>query len=440
MAAGTITVNVQAKTAKAVGNLKKFQKSAKKTGKVARSGSAGVAMLGSKLRMLGAAAGGAIAAGFTARTFFAAAAGVQKLNDVSAKLGISVNHLRQLQHAANLTGVSTETLNMALQRQVRRIAEAAMGTGEAAAALKELGLDAKALNRLSPYEQFRLISEAMKGIPNQADKIRVSFKLWDSEGAALVTSLKGGAAGLDRIRRRFQRLGLEFNEIKLAQMGRFTAAMTELSLVSQVTGQQIAISIAPAATKFAEAMLEAIEGFKLISRGWDDMFSQNSWMRKLIPFKRLAPEETLQGKVANWLAFQEDKSYRAFDDMLTDSLFGKGTAKRTQDFALEMDSWVSSIYNMRRVTPDELRRTREARGGRRIGARWAHTLPNIQQGLPPAGINDRQMSTDTMTARNQMLMARRTIRALESIDERTREQNEDLRRAKKTVVRLGAIP
>ena len=50
------------------------------------------------------------------------------------------------------------------------------------------------------------------------------------------------------------------------------------------------------------------------------------------------------------------------------------------------------------------------------------------------------MSTDTMTARNQMLMARRTIRALESIDERTREQNEDLRRAKKTVVRLGAIP
>ena len=251
-----------------------------------------------------------------------------------------------------------------------------------------------------------------------------------------------GAAGLDRIRRRFQRLGLEFNEIKLAQMGRFTAALTELSLVSQVTGQQIAISIAPAATKFAEAMLEAIEGFKLIGRGWDDMLGQNSWMRKLIPFKRLPPEETLQGKIVNWLAFQEDKSYRAFDDMLTDSLFGKGTAKKLHDFALEMDSWVSSIYHMRRVTPDELRRTREARGGRRIGGRWAHTLPNIQQGLPPAGIANGPATSavNSMSDRNQLLMARRTIRALESIDSRTREQNEDLRRAKHTVVRLGAIP
>ena len=363
MAAGTITVNVQAKTAKAVGNLKKFQKSAKKTGKAARAGSRGVNLLAGKLRALGAAAAGALAAGLTARAFLSTAAALQKLNDTAAKLGISVNHLRQLQHAATITGVGVDTLNMALQRQVRRIAEAAQGTGEAAAALKELGLNAKTLNQLSPYEQFRLISQAMEKIPNQADKVRLSFKLWDSEGAALVNTLRLGSSGLDKIRRKFQRLGLNFNEIHLKRVERFNTALAELKLLTDVVGQKLVISLAPTVTDSLVALSEAIEGFRLVFLGWDNILKSNPWLQKL-----------------------------------ADAL----------------------IWYQRNLTP---------LGWAQRGVGWAVSK-----------VADQGMTGGTLSGNDQLAMARRTIQALEGIHHLRREQREDLRRAKETVVRLGSIP
>jgi len=434
MAAGTLTVNVQARTARAVGNLKKFQKSARRTGRVARSSSRGVGMLGNKLKALGMAAGGAIAAGFTARTFFATAAGLQKLNDVSAKLGISVNHLRQLQHAANLTGVSTETLNMALQRQVRRIAEAAMGTGEAAAALKELGIDAEQLNQLSPYEQFRLISQAMEGIPNQADKVRLAFKLWDSEGAALVNTLRMGSKGLDRIRRRFQRLGLEFTEIKLKQVERFNEALAELTLITEVFGQKIVIAIAPEAARFAEVLIEAIEGFRLVFKGMAGFFAANPWIGKLGEWVKKAQSFSGVGVAQKGVHWATSKfaemgmtgDAKNLNDMVQGPIdamwkkfvgFGRGEG---WDVTEGIQKQIDTMY-------EDLRRT--------VGLR-PRTLPSDSSSLPLPP----QRSFDNMSSTNQLTMSRRTIRALESIDARTQEQNEELRRAKETVVRLGVIP
>ena len=478
MAAGTLTVNVQARTARAVGNLKKFQKSARRTGRVARSSSRGVGMLGNKLKALGMAAGGAIAAGFTARTFFATAAGLQKLNDVSAKLGISVNHLRQLQHAANLTGVSTETLNMALQRQVRRIAEAAMGTGEAAAALKELGIDAKRLNQLSPYEQFRLISQAMEGIPNQADKVRLAFKLWDSEGAALVNTLRMGSKGLDRIRRRFQRLGLEFTEIKLKQVERFNEALAELALITEVFGQKIVISIAPGAALFAEALVEAIEGFRFIFKGIAGFFAANPWLGKLgswiktlaelQPFflaqkgvlwaSRKFAEMGMGGDATNLFDMvqnQVDAMWKKFislgrgegwfitegiqmfiDAMYEDLRRSIGLTPKTIELPPSVREYFSEARGVDFTKPVYRASDVDEQGQPKPGASpyWRPPPDPSTLPLPP------HRNWDNMPASEQLKMARRTIAILDSIDSRTREQNEDLRRAKETVVRLGVIP
>ena len=59
---------------------------------------------------------------------------VDALAKTSQKLGITTEALAGLRHAAELTGVKTQTLDMAIQRMTRRVAEAAAGTGEAKAA------------------------------------------------------------------------------------------------------------------------------------------------------------------------------------------------------------------------------------------------------------------------------------------------------------------
>ncbi len=113
---------------------------------------------------------------------------------VSDKLGISTEALAAMHLQAERSGVATNTMNMALQRMVRRLSEAAQGTGEAQGALKELNLGAVELAKLSPDKQFAAIAEKMKDVNNQGDKVRLAFKLFDSEGVSLINTLNGGAA------------------------------------------------------------------------------------------------------------------------------------------------------------------------------------------------------------------------------------------------------
>ena len=70
------------------------------------------------------------------------------LAKTATRIGTTTEALSKLHFAADLTGVSTDTMNMALQRFTRRTSEAARGTGEARGALRDLNLNAEHLLRL----------------------------------------------------------------------------------------------------------------------------------------------------------------------------------------------------------------------------------------------------------------------------------------------------
>ncbi|MGB0890319.1 MAG: phage tail tape measure protein, partial [Solirubrobacterales bacterium] len=107
--------------------------------------------------------------------------------DISRKLGAATEELISMRHAAEqLTEVAASGLDMAMQRWTRRLAEAAAGTGEAQKAIAELNLDAKRLQGLTLTQQMLEVAGAMQKVEKQSDKLRIAFKFFDSEGAALV--------------------------------------------------------------------------------------------------------------------------------------------------------------------------------------------------------------------------------------------------------------
>ena len=125
----------------------------------------------------------------------------------SQKLGIDPMRLQELQFAAVHTGVAVNTLNVALQRMVRRIDEAANGTGTASGALRELGLDAKMMSKLKPEEQFAAIADALQRFP-KATQVRLAMAIFDTEGVALVNTMEGGSEALKKLAKQFEELGL----------------------------------------------------------------------------------------------------------------------------------------------------------------------------------------------------------------------------------------
>ncbi|MBW2989618.1 hypothetical protein KY358_04855, partial [Candidatus Woesearchaeota archaeon] len=83
---------------------------------------------------------------------------------------------------------------------------------EAKNALIELNLSAQDLNELKPEQQFEVIADALKGVENQADKVRLAMKLFDSEGVSLLQTMTEGAAGLRDMRAEANALGLTLSQ------------------------------------------------------------------------------------------------------------------------------------------------------------------------------------------------------------------------------------
>jgi hypothetical protein len=113
----------------------------------------------------------------------------------------------------------------------RRVAEAAEGTGEAKAALKELGLDARKLTKLPLEESFREIADAMGNVQGKSSKVRLAFKLFDSEGVALLNTLNLGKGGLEEYAAEAEKLGGTLDEKTIAAIERMNDRWTKTTMV-----------------------------------------------------------------------------------------------------------------------------------------------------------------------------------------------------------------
>lgn len=257
MAAASLTINVMART-------RQFTKGMKKAGQATAGLVAKVRILKGSLAALAAplaALAGAAGFGLLARNSLITIDALAKTSD---KLGIATEKLAGLQHAAELTGVESRTLNMGLQRMVRRISEAARGTGEAQGALQELGLSAQQLNMLAPDRQFTKIAEALKNVQNPADRVRLAFKLFDSEGVNLVNTLALGEKGLAAAQEEAERLGLAVSRFDAAQVEKVNDAFTRIKRALTGVVNTVVIKAAPFVEKLADKFVGLVtqtEGF-----------------------------------------------------------------------------------------------------------------------------------------------------------------------------------
>ncbi|MEW8230346.1 MAG: hypothetical protein AB2745_08485 [Candidatus Thiodiazotropha endolucinida] len=185
------------------------------------------------------------------------------IGKLSTRIGASTEALSEYRHVADLSGVQFNQLTIGWQRQTRRIAEAAQGTGEARNALKELGLEATSLARLKPEDQFEAIAKAMEGVGSQSDRVRLGMKLWDSEGVALLQTMKGGASAIAEMREEARELGLSMSGEQVQAAEDANDAWTRMTASAKGLTDQLVLKLAPGITqvinKFNE--LAKTEGF-----------------------------------------------------------------------------------------------------------------------------------------------------------------------------------
>ena len=222
----------------------------------------------SSLKSLATFAGGA-AAGFTAVIGAATAAGVAlyafvkpafEAIDANAKLadrlGITMEALSGLQHIANLSGVSTELLTASIQKMQINLSDAAMGIGSAKEAFAQLGINAAALMRIAPEDQFAAIADALAKIPNNADRLRILTDIFGRGAGPLLNVLMEGGDSIRAMADEAERLGLAVSRVDAAKIEAANDAWTRVDAAVMGLKNTLAIKLAPTVEAIANAIVE----------------------------------------------------------------------------------------------------------------------------------------------------------------------------------------
>jgi hypothetical protein len=159
------------------------------------------------------------------------------IHDNAKLYGVSAEFLQTWRYAAEQNGIQIQQSDVALQRFTRRLGEAAQGKGELLPIIKQYGIELKdaAGNTRSNVDVLGDFSELLKNTRDPAERLRIAFKLFDSEGAKLASVLADGKDGLASINEEMRETNKLISEDNVAALKRASDAMTSFGTELKAT-------------------------------------------------------------------------------------------------------------------------------------------------------------------------------------------------------------
>lgn len=177
---------------------------------------------------------------------------VDNASKMASRLGMTYAEFSGLSLAADLAGVSMESIGTASQKAEIAFARAASGSKVASAAFGALGLSVADLNGLSPAERFDAIASSIAALPTEAERAAAAVQIFGRSGAALLPLFAGGAEGIAQARQEAERLGLALTDAQGQDVEAMNDSFTMAAKAIQGVVQQVVAYLAPAVTGVVE--------------------------------------------------------------------------------------------------------------------------------------------------------------------------------------------
>lgn len=183
---------------------------------------------------------------------------LDSLNDLSARTGIGVESLQGYALAAKMAGVDTEAFGVAVQKLAVNIGKATPGDAMDKA-LRGINLSVAELRMLAPEQQFSVIGDAIAQLPTVAERAAVAVQVFGKQGAALAPLFREGAASIEELRARAERLGIIVSETQINNVADMNDAFDLVSAtINGIIGQVVG-NLAPAVTDVTNQFLRFVE-------------------------------------------------------------------------------------------------------------------------------------------------------------------------------------
>lgn len=249
----------------------KTEKSAGKAGKSA--GDKFEKGFSSYVKKIGLALGGVFAVQKLTSWLSGISQAQDRIQKLSIRLGETTNFLSEMQYVADLSGVSVEELNNAIERGNRNLAEfAETGAGEASDAFTKLGIEAKnSEGKLKSFEE--LLPEYAKGfagIADNSEKVNLAFKLFGRSGTAMLQIFDAGADGIEAMRQKARDLGISLDQDAADKTAKLNDTIGTLSKAFTGLGYVILDLVGTPLKKLVEGMTDVVIAIRKVVDAWKD--------------------------------------------------------------------------------------------------------------------------------------------------------------------------
>lgn len=180
---------------------------------------------------------------------------IDNASKLAARLGMTYGEFAGLSLAADLAGVSMDTIGKASQKAEIAFANAANGSKVATAAFAGLGLSVEQLNGLSASERFDSIAASIAALPTEAQRAAAAVRIFGRAGAELLPLFAGGAEGIAAAREQAERLGLTLTNAQGQNVEAMNDSFTMVAKSIEGVVQQVVAYLAPAITSIANTFV-----------------------------------------------------------------------------------------------------------------------------------------------------------------------------------------
>lgn len=189
-----------------------------------------------------------------------------KLGKMAQSIGVPVEELSKLKHAADLSGVSLESMSKGVGRLSRNLVEAAQGSQTPIKAFQAIGVAIR-----NADGSLKTVSEILPDLAEKFSKMRdgpektgFAMQLLGRAGAELIPMLNGGAQGLRDMMTEAEQLGLVIDTRTSKAAELFNDNLTRMARVFTGIVTKVTAEMLPAFTQFTQVMVDASKNGTLL--------------------------------------------------------------------------------------------------------------------------------------------------------------------------------
>lgn len=190
-----------------------------------------------------------------------------EMSKAAQKYGVPIESLSKLKYAADMSGVSFETMGTGLRKLSQNMALAGQGNKTAAELFTRLGVSAKnADGSLRATEDVLTdVADVLSKMPDGAEKTALAMELFGKSGAEMIPMLNGGKSAIQGMMDEAASLGIVISEKTGKAAENFNDNLSRVSTAIKGLVVQFTAALAPTLEMISEKMVALTMWFRDLS-------------------------------------------------------------------------------------------------------------------------------------------------------------------------------